>query len=252
MYQISSSGGTASGVTALVAFERGLDFNLLFADTLMEDEDLHRFHMDVARAVGKAPIVLTDGRTPWDVFIDKRFIGNSRIAPCSSELKTKQVAAWLRANAAPDDPLVLGMDWSEADRIERAVANWAPRPVISLLIKFKVYRWQHQAILQRHGIKPARLYDLGFLHNNCGGGCVRAGQEQWERLYRWNPGRYRWHESEEARAFKAIGPTARPFLKKIEKGVTRYLTLREFREFLDAGGQTDLFTEPGCGCFVDA
>lgn len=119
-YQISFSGGLGSGISALVAHEKGLDFNLIFADTLIEDEDLYRFNNDIAKAVGKEIITLTDGRTPWDVYIDKRWIGNTRTAHCSTELKTKPVMKWLEENAAPDDPLVLGMDMSELDRIERA------------------------------------------------------------------------------------------------------------------------------------
>ena len=98
-YQISFSGGLGSGISALIAFEKGVDFNLIFADTLIEDEDLYRFNSDIARAVGKEIITLTDGRTPWDVFVDKRWIGNSRTAHCSTELKTKPVKAWLDANS---------------------------------------------------------------------------------------------------------------------------------------------------------
>ena len=45
---------------------------------------------------------------------------NTRTAHCSTELKTVPVKKWLDENAKPDDPLVLGMDWSEMDRIERA------------------------------------------------------------------------------------------------------------------------------------
>jgi 3'-phosphoadenosine 5'-phosphosulfate sulfotransferase (PAPS reductase)/FAD synthetase len=53
MYQISFSGGLGSGISALLAYENGLDFNLIFADTLIEDEDLYRFNADIAKAVGK-------------------------------------------------------------------------------------------------------------------------------------------------------------------------------------------------------
>ena len=131
-YQISYSGGLGSAISAIIAFERGFDFNLIFADTLIEDEDLYRFNDEIAAAVGKILIHLKDGRTPWDVFSDKRWIGNTRTAHCSSELKLKPVKKWLDANADPFDPLVLGMDFSEMDRIERAQKNW-DRPVVSLL-----------------------------------------------------------------------------------------------------------------------
>lgn len=250
--QLSSSGGNGSAVSALLAYENGLDFNLLFADTRIEDEDLYRFNMDVAAAVKKEPVILTDGRTPWDVFIDHRFIGNSRMAKCSGELKTKPIMRWLKKNANPADPMVLGLGWEEADRIERAEARWSPRPVISLLKQYRVFRWQYEGILKRHGLKQGRLYDVGFVHNNCGGFCVKAGQGQFERLLRWHPERYDYHEKEMERAMAAIGPTAKPFLKMTTNGAVRYVTLREFREYIQGGGQVEMFSEAGCGCFTDA
>lgn len=252
MYQISFSGGKGSAVSALIALENGLAFNLLFADTRIEDEDLHRFNADVAKACGRPIITLTDGRTPWDVYVDKRWIGNTRTAHCSTELKTKPVKAWLDANAAPDDPLVLGMDWAEMDRIERAALAWTPRPVVSLLNKFKVYRWQHESILARHGIAPPRLYAQGYEHNNCGGFCCKAGQGQFARLLASNPSRFAHHESEMERAMDAIGETARPFLRVTVGGSLQYMTLREFRHYVEAGGQTDMFSPAGCGCFTDS
>ena len=49
-----------------------------------------------------------------------------------------------------------------------------------------------------------------------------------------------------------IGPTARPFLRKVKDGVTHYITLKEFREELDRGSmELPMFDESGCGCFTD-
>lgn len=251
-YQISFSGGLASGVTALVAHDKGLDFNLIFADTLIEDEDLYRFNDDIAKATGKKIIHLTDGRTPWGVYVDKRWIGNTRTAHCSTELKTKPVMAWLDDHAAPDDPLVLGMDWSEMERIERAQKNWTPRPVVSLLNQFNIERPEYDLILNRYGIRKPRLYAQGYSHNNCGGFCVKAGQVQFERLFRTNPKRYAWHEKEMNRAMAEIGETAKPFLRVTLEGELRYLTLAEFREHLERGTmELPMFDASGCGCFTD-
>lgn len=253
MYQISFSGGIGSGVTALLAHERGLDFNLIFADTLIEDADLYRFNKDIAKAVGKEIVHVVDGRTPWDVYVDERYIGNSRTAPCSYELKTRPIRKWLKANADPSDPLVLGMDMSEQDRVDRAAENWSPRPVISLLRRFKVWRPEFDLVLNRYGIRKPRLYKLGYVHNNCGGFCCRAGATQFARLYRTNPRLYLWHEEEQEKAMAAIGPTAKPFLRVTICGELRYLTLREFREYLEAGTmELPMFDAEGCGCFTDA
>ena len=250
-YQISFSGGMGSAVSALIAHEIGVDFNLIFADTLIEDEDLYRFNDDIAKAVGKEIIHLKDGRTPWDVYIDKRWIGNSRTAHCSTELKTKPVKAWLDENANPDDPLILGMDYSEIDRLERAQKNW-DRPVRSLIIENKIYRPKFEWYLDKYGIEKPRLYQQGYEHNNCGGFCCKAGLVQFERLYRTNPDRFAYHEAEMERAMAAIGKTAKPFLRKVHNTETQYITLKEFRDELDSQTlELPMFDDSGCGCFTD-
>jgi len=250
-YQISFSGGMGSAISAILAHENNLDFNLIFADTGIEGPELHRFKNEVAAACGKEIITVTDGRSPWDVYIDKRWIGNSRTAHCSTELKTKPVKKWLEENAKPDDPLVLGMDWSEMDRIERAQKNW-DRPVVSLLNQFNVSREEYPFILARYRIRKSDAYTQGFLHDNCGGFCCKSGQKQFERLLRTNPEKYKYHENEMERAMAAIGPTARPFLRMTDNGKLIYVTLKEFRERLEAGtAELPMFDEPGCGCFTD-
>lgn len=253
LHHISFSGGLGSAVSALVAHERGIPFTLLFADTLIEDDDLYRFVDDVSDRVGVPVTYLRDGRTPWQVFRDVRYHGNSRTAHCSQVLKTDQVRAWLDDNAEPDEPLVLGMDMSEQDRIDRAAARWAPRPVISLLSEFSVWRPMWDELLAKYDLRRPRLYDLGFAHNNCGGFCVRAGLGSHRRLLRHFPERYQHHERKQAELMREI-PTARPHLKQTEDGETRYLTLADLRAQIEAEPeQGDLFDDgaTGCGCFID-
>lgn len=252
MLNISFSGGLGSAVSALIAHREGLPFRLLFADTLIEDEDLYRFNADVAAAVGQPIIRLADGRTPWGVFRDKRFIGNSRTAHCSQFLKTELVRSWLASHTHIGEELVLGMDWSEQDRIERAAINWAPRPVVSLLNAYKVGRPAYEKWLTDYGLRKPRLYDMGFPHNNCGGFCVRAGLKQFATLLEAMPDRYAYHEEEMERVIAAVGPTARPFLRDRRGGKTRYLTLKQFREEYQAGTlEVDPYDFGGCACFVD-
>lgn len=85
-----------------------------------------------------------------------------------------------------------------------------------------------------------------------GGFCCKAGLVQFERLYRTNPERYAYHEAKMEQALAEIGPTAKPFLRKVENGVTHYLTLKQLREQLDAGtAELPMFDDSGCGCFTD-
>jgi 3'-phosphoadenosine 5'-phosphosulfate sulfotransferase (PAPS reductase)/FAD synthetase len=254
MFNISFSGGMGSAISALAAHKHGLPFRLIFADTHMEDPDLYRFIDDVARATDHPVIYLSDGRTPWDVFEARKFIGNTRTAHCSSMLKTDVVRAWLDEHSPIDEPLVLGMDWSEMDRIERARKVWEPRPVVSLLNDLKVTRPTYARYLAEYNIKEPRLYNLGFPHNNCGGACVKQGLAGWATLLEKLPAVFEAAETRMEQAMATIGPTARPFLRKTINGVTTYLTLREFRERYQAG---DIKIDPyedgagSCGCFTD-
>lgn len=64
-----SSGGTGSWAAARrVADWYGTDdMVLLFADTLVEDEDLYRFLMEAAQDIGVPVTRVCDGRTPDQV-----------------------------------------------------------------------------------------------------------------------------------------------------------------------------------------
>ena len=77
------SGGLGSWRAAKrVAAEYGTaNLVLLFADTRMEDPDLYRFLHEAAADVGGELVVIAEGRTPWEVFTDVRFLGNSRVDP---------------------------------------------------------------------------------------------------------------------------------------------------------------------------
>ena len=92
------------------------------------------------------------------------------------------------------------------------------------------------------------MYEMGFTHNNCGGFCVKAGQGQFEMLWKLLPEVYLKNENEEQLAIKA-NPNLRPFLRKTINGKLRYLTLKQFREeFLESNKPIDSDEFGGCGC----
>lgn len=116
------SGGVGSWAAAKrVAKEHGTGaMTLLFADTLIEDVDLYRFLDQAAANVGAPLVRIADGRTPWDVFRDERFLGNARVGLCSRILKQQQVDAWLDVHCVPGKTIVyVGLDWMEGHRLER-------------------------------------------------------------------------------------------------------------------------------------
>jgi len=74
------SGGCLSWAAAMRTIERhGRDnVRLLFTDTRMEDEDLYRFLDESEKQLGVELVRIADGRNPWEVFKDRRMIGNTR------------------------------------------------------------------------------------------------------------------------------------------------------------------------------
>jgi len=224
---------------------------LLFADTTIEDDDLYRFLPEAAANVGGELVVLRDGRTPWEVFHDTRFLGNARLARCSHDLKQKPARAWVEANCDPRTTvLYVGIAWDEAHRLVGCRAGWAPWRVEAPLTEPPwATREGTLVALAAHGIRPPRLYELSFPHNNCGGFCVRAGQAQFRKLLEVFPDRYRQHEAEEA-DLRAYLDKDVAILRDRRGGQTKPLTLRDFRARLEGGEACDAFDWGGCGCFV--
>lgn len=248
------SGGVGSWATARRVVERhGTDdLVLLFADTLIEDADLYRFLTDASRDIGVPVTRIAEGRTPEQVFRAVRFLGNTRVDPCSRVLKREPLRKWLDANCDPAVTVVyLGIDWTEEHRFERAKAYWRPWAVDSPLCDAPyATKHDHLNALRTAGIKPPRLYDMGFAHNNCGGGCVKAGQGQFVRLYRQLPAVYGEWEGMENRLRDELGDVS--ILRDRTGGETSPLTLTALRERIETQPeQLDLFDIGGCGCMEE-
>jgi hypothetical protein len=250
-YVVMFSGGVTSWAAGKrIAAEQGADeLVLLFADTKIEDEDTYRFLPEAAANIGAPLVTIADGRDPWQVFHDERFLGNTRIDPCSKILKRELLRRWVERHCDPAaTTIVLGLDWTEGDRLATNRERWAPWPVRYPLAE-RPYRFKAQWLdqLRAEGIKPPRLYRLGFDHANCGGACVKAGQGSWALLLEAMPERYAEHERREQELRDHLGKDV-AILCDRTGGETRPLTLKEFRKRRQAGWQCDLFDRSGCGC----
>lgn len=257
------SGGVGSWAAAKrVAEEHGTaNLFLLFADVkgtntsehVGEDADTYRFIQDAARNVGGSLVIVKDGRDIWQVFRDKRWLGNSKLASCSAELKVRPSRQWLIDNCDPAHTIVyLGIDWSEAHRIPGAIKRNEPYTVqFPLHSKPYLEKQELLAWARREGLVTPRLYDLGFAHNNCGGGCVRAGQGHFRLLLRTMPDRFADWERREADMAEYLGKDV-SILKEERNGQSKSLTLATLRARAEL--QPSLIDDGdigGCGCFVD-
>lgn len=253
---IMYSGGVGSWMTAkrVIAQHGKENVMLLFSDTLIEDEDLYRFIDETVLRFDVDLVKLADGRDPWQVFKDNRWIGNSRIAQCSHLLKQKISYQYIETNFKPEDvTLYVGIDWTEIHRLPSIVKHWLPYKVLAPMTEAPYMDKQDMfRELRKDGIRFPRLYDMGFAHNNCGGFCVRAGQGHFVNLLKNMPERYKYHEEKEEEMRQYLGREDISILTRTVKGEEQSYTLRQLREDWEngLGCQIDIFDIGGCGCFA--
>lgn len=289
----SFSGGAGSWAALKLVAEQvpHNQLTLLFADTIIEDQDTYRMVIEGAANIYSLPrpndlieralalpeltitdphcierksqldpirtetmrlipglVWLADGRHPWEVFEDRRFIGNSRADPCSLILKRELMDAWRDANCSPLNTVCyVGIDWSEKHRLERMlplVVPWRYEAPLceTKLTKNGVFQW-----LGREGIALPRAYAMGFPHNNCGGFCVKAGMAHFAHFLRQWPIRFAWHEWWERRLRAIVGDFSM-LADRRGDGKKKVLTLTMLRERIEAGECFGDEEWGGCGC----
>lgn len=253
------SGGVGSWCVArrVVGQHGPDDVVLLFADTQMEDEDLYRFLEDIEVDLGVPITRIADGRNPWEVFRDQRFLGNSRVDPCSRVLKRELMRAWLEEHCHPDLTRVyLGIDFYEIHRIDKARPLWEPWPVFAPLAEEPPYMDKNDmlAALQESGIEVPRLYKMGFAHNNCGGFCVKAGNGQFKQLLLTMPERYAWHEAQENALRDELGEVSVMVTRRKEDLAPgqkrRPMSMTEFRQRVETGTDYTTAADNTCAACV--
>jgi hypothetical protein len=250
---VNMSGGVCSFWAAqrVVAKHGRENTTLLFADVLIEDEDLYRFTQQSAEFLGIGITRISRELTPWQLFAKEGMIGNSRAPLCSIRLKREPLDEWHRQHCLEfTTTLHIGIDWTESHRLDnlrKEKPTWrieAPMCEPPYWDKCKML-----SELKRIGIEPPRLYAMGFPHNNCGGFCVKAGQAQFALLLRTMPDRYALHEAEEEKLRAQVGDFS--VMKDRRGGKPKTLTMRAFRERVESGDY-DKTEWGGCGCALDA
>lgn len=203
------------------------------------------------------------GMDIWDVFFKERFLGNSSADPCSKRLKREMADAWLKAMCDPANTSVyVGIDKFEEHRFDdgagggvrprRAADGW--NYMAPLCEPPYVGPWDVRSMMRAERIRPPRLYDDGHAHNNCGGFCVKSGQAGMALLYRANPRRYAYNEQREQEIREMLGKDVSILIDRSGDGGKKPLTLRAFRERIEANPQIELQLDDfrSCGCFLEA
>jgi len=246
------SGGISSYLSAKRCCKKygSENVTLLFTDVAMEHSTLYKFINEAASKLGCWMIILKDGRTPFDVFKDVRWMGNTRHDPCSRILK-RELSRDVVEDEYSDHILCIGFDWSEQNRIDGAIENWKYHELVFPMADAPyLTKKEMMDEVEADGLEIPYLYKIGMSHNNCSGFCVKAGQGHYAVLLREDRKLYMQHEKKEQEVYDSIGKK-HPFLRLTVDGNMEYVTLREFREHLESSGQYDLFDIGGCGCFSE-
>ena len=117
---------------------------------------------------------------------------------CSRILKAERLQKYYQQG----DKIIFGIGPKELVRAKRLCEVYASvgetrkayPHLIFPLIKEQISPEEIDKWLASTGIAEPMLYRLGFDHNNCSGGCVRAGKRQWLMLLRKLPEVYRERE----------------------------------------------------------
>lgn len=239
---VSVSSGIGSAFTWKLIIDKYGSENVtgVFCDVNGEHPDNYRFLADVQYELGGRLVKIgNEGRTIWDVMIESRFLANTRIDVCSRVLKRQAFRNWLNENCVPEETVVyLGIDWTEIARLDKARPHWAEAGyrVESPLCEPPYYhKSDAQTWLDEVGIARPALYDMGFSHANCGGGCVKAGIGHFIRLLELDRKWYiRWWETGEERVRAYLRKDV-SILRDRAGGTVKPLTLRTLRERVESG-----------------
>lgn len=221
-----------------------------------------------ARTIDALPelVWLVEGRDPWEIFRDRRFLGNSLRDPCSMVGKRDIADAWRIGNChrigelfAPADWFAVGIGDHEAHRFDdRSGGGLGPRmaadgwqyhaPLLSEPARSEMSLFY--APLSDIGPAEPRLYGMGYMHNNCGGFCIKAGQAHWANRFRVPPERYAYDAMMERKMAGFLGQDVAMMTDR-RGGDKKPLTLDTFAERLrDEPGRAYEYQpgESGCGC----
>jgi 3'-phosphoadenosine 5'-phosphosulfate sulfotransferase (PAPS reductase)/FAD synthetase len=255
---ISGGGQSALCLTRCIEWYGRERVTAVFANTNTEAPDLYDFLEEIENHLGVDIVRLNnDGMDIWDIFDRFRVIsirGAGGACKASVELKQKPLRAYMENFDPESTAIALGMSWMEEDRQERCIK----RPglcdfqlIFPLNEKPRLSDCGVLDELRAMGLKLPEIYQLGYPHNNCGGGCILAGVRQWKGLLEDYPERFDYHENRERkwreetghdftvlRDFRGNGGKAKPY------------TLEQFRIDIENGRTVPGDFRTGCACMT--
>jgi hypothetical protein len=212
-------------------------------------------------------IWLVEGRDVWEVFRDRRFLGNSLADPCSRILKREMAESWRMGNChrlgelfGEPDVFAVGIGDHEAHRFDDGNGGGiGPRTLVEgwlyhapLLTDPTDFPSLFFAPLEELGMVRPRLYGFGYKHGNCGGFCIKAGHAHYQNRFERQPERFAYDAMMERKLSAYLGTPVSMLTDRSGGGAKRVLTLDEFARRLRAKPEQRFEYQPGesgCGCF---
>lgn len=256
------SGGAQSSIATWLDFQNHPDvFHLLyFCDTGAEHKSTYKFidewlkilELDYPNA--DSAYVQIKEMELWELFTIEKFQGNGKNAVCSRKLKQEPGRKLENFLGLANAPITFGFSMMEQERLDY-VKTKKPNAKAPLIEDYPKTFWDKTAMyrfIQSKNIELPYLYKIGMSHNNCGGFCVKAGQAHYAKLLKKDPELYAKHEDKQEKFIKSLPETSRDkvgFITVQRKGQKYYLTLKQFRLWVQAGKPYDPLDLGSCSCF---
>lgn len=220
---------------------------------------------------------IAEGRDPWEVFRDRRFLGNSQVDLCSRILKRELADDWASANCTrvgelfgSPDLFAIGIGLEERHRFDdgkgggvgpRKLADgWLYHaPLIDAEEAITAGGQTHMRLLfapvEQLGVRGQRMYRKGYKHGNCGGMCIKAGLAHYQNRFDNDPVRFAYDAMMERKLGAFLGLPLSILTDRRGGGGKRPLTLDQFAERLRQEPARRYRYRPGesgCGCMTAA
>ena len=152
---------------------------IAYCDTGAEDFDNHRFMLECEIWFKQNITILNsdDYEDTWDVWTKRQYISGIAGAPCTQQLKIKPRLKFQQ----PNDIHVFGYT-ADADDVRRAESlqeHWPDLTVVTPLIDQGLTKAACLAMLEKAGIEPPRVYEMGFKNANCIPCCKATSPDYW-------------------------------------------------------------------------
>jgi hypothetical protein len=188
MIAVWFSCGAASAVAAKLTLEKYSDVRVVNNPVAEEDSDNRRFLKDVEDWLGVKIESAINPKYPtasaYDVWAYRNYMSGVSGAVCTVELKKRARQIWEQTNKA--EWHVLGFTVDEKTRYDRFVLTERDN-VLPILIDAGLTKQDCLDRIIAAGIKPPRVYSLGFPNANCIG-CVKAtSPTYWNLVRRTHP-----------------------------------------------------------------